>query len=277
MSEQLSAAADCPSIGGAPALGVGTWQNEDPEQCAASVKTALEAGYRHVDTAQIYGNESAVGDGIAAADVDRDDIFLATKVWIDNLDFDDVIATTEESLDKLGVDAVDLLYVHWPARAYEPEETFSAFAELRERGLIDHVGISNFLPEQVDEAIDVSDVPIEFHQFEIHPFLPQRELVDHCQDRDVTVVGYSPLARGGVLDDPTIGEIAEKHGVSEAQVSLAWLRQRDVVTIPKATSTDHVHDNWRSLDLELDPDDVDRIDAIDREERCVDPSFGPWN
>ena len=276
MSEQLPAAADCPAIDGIPALGIGTWQNEDPEQCAESVRTALEAGYRHVDTAQIYGNESAVGDGIAAADVERDDIFLATKVWIDELQHDDVIASTEESLEKLGVDRVDLLYVHWPAREYEPEDSLSAFAELRERGLIDHVGVSNFLPEQVDRAIEVCEAPIEANQVELHPFLPQYDLVEHCQDQDVTVVGYSPLARGSVLNDETIGAIAEKHGVSEAQVSLAWLRQRDVVTIPKATSAEHVHDNWQSLDLTLDDEDVEQIESIERRERQVDPSFAPW-
>jgi 2,5-diketo-D-gluconate reductase B len=277
MSDDLPAAGDCPAIDGIPALGIGTWQNEDPEQCAESVRTALEAGYRHVDTAQAYGNEAAVGEGIDTADVDRDDIFLATKVWIDNLAHDDVIETAEASLEKLGVDRVDLLYVHWPAGEYEPEDTLSAFAELRERGLIDTVGVSNFLPEQVDRAIEVCEAPIVANQVELHPFLAQTDLVEHCQERDVTVVGYSPLARGDVLDDPTIGEIAEKHGVSEAQVSLAWLRQRDVVAIPKATSAEHVRDNWRSLDLELDDEDVERLDSLDRGGRRVDPDFAPWN
>jgi len=276
MSQQLPSAADCPDVDGIPALGIGTWENEDPEECARSVATALEAGYRHVDTAQIYGNEAAVGDGIARADVDREEIFLATKVWIDELGHEDAIASTEESLEKLGVDAVDLLYVHWPSRAYDPEESLGALAELRECGLTEHVGVSNFLPEQLDRAIEVADVPIAAHQFELHPFLPQHELVEHTKDRDVAVVGYSPLARGRVLEDETIGAIADEHDASPAQVSLAWLRQRGVVTIPKATSTEHIHDNWRSLDLELSTEEVERIDAIDRRERQVDPGFAPW-
>jgi 2,5-diketo-D-gluconate reductase B len=267
---------DVPRRNGMPALGLGTWQNEDPEQCAESVATALETGYRHVDTAQIYDNEAAVGQGIERADVDREDVFLATKIWIDNLAYDDVLETAEESLDRLGVDSVDLLYVHWPARAYDPEETLAAFDELHDDGTIDRVGVSNFEPGQVDEAIDHLDAPLFANQVELHPFLPQDELREHCADRDVELVAYSPLARGEVFDDPTIGEIAEKHGVSEAQVSLAWLREKGVTAIPKATSAGHIRDNWSSLELRLDPEDVERIDAIERRDRRVDPDFAPW-
>jgi 2,5-diketo-D-gluconate reductase B len=267
---------DVPLRNGMPALGLGTWQNDAPEQCTKSVETALEAGYRHVDTAQAYGNEEAVGEGIERADVDREDVFLATKVWIDNLASDDVLETVEESLDRLGVDRVDLLYVHWPARAYDPEETLAAFDEIHDDGKIDRVGVSNFEPDQVDEAMDVLDAPLFANQVELHPFLPQAELRKHCADRDVEVVAYSPLARGEVFGDPTMSGVAEKHGVSEAQVSLAWLREKGVTAIPKATSPEHVRDNWASLDLDLDPEDVERIDAIDRRDRRVDPDFAPW-
>ncbi len=257
-------------------LGLGTWQNDDPDTCADTVETALDEGYRHVDTAQAYGNEEAVGRGIEAADVDREDVFLATKVWIDNLAYDDVLSTTEASLDKLGVDYVDLMYVHWPSRAYDPEETLRAFDELVDAGKVERIGISNFLPEQVDEAIDHADAPIFANQVELHPLLPQEELRAHCADRDVEVVAYSPLARGEVFNVPEITEIAEKHGVSEAQVSLAWLREKGVTAIPKATSEAHVLDNLASVDLDLDDEDVAAIDAIDRTDRQVDPSFSPW-
>ncbi|WP_435184273.1 aldo/keto reductase [Halobellus sp. EA9] len=259
-----------------PMLGLGTWQNDDPDTCADTVETALDEGYRHVDTAQAYGNEEAVGRGIEAADVDREDVFLATKVWIDNLAYDDVLSTTEASLDKLGVDYVDLMYVHWPSRAYDPEETLRAFDELVDAGKVERIGISNFLPEQVDEAIDHADAPIFANQVELHPLLPQEELRAHCADRDVEVVAYSPLARGEVFNVPEITEIAEKHGVSEAQVSLAWLREKGVTAIPKATSEAHVLDNLASVDLDLDDEDVAAIDAIDRTDRQVDPSFSPW-
>ncbi|QZY00975.1 aldo/keto reductase [Halobaculum rubrum] len=260
-----------------PMLGLGTWENTDPEACRTAVATALEMGYRHVDTAQIYGNEAEVGDGIERADVDREDVFLASKVWIDNLAPADVRRTTEESLDRLGVDAVDLMYVHWPAREYDAEETLNAFNELYDDGLIERIGISNFEPEQVAEAVEISDAPIVANQFECHPLLQQEALREACADHDVEVVAYSPLARGQVFDVPELSEIAEKHGASEAQVSLAWLREKGVTAIPKATSEAHIRDNWESVALDLDDEDVATIDDIDREDRRVDPGFAPWN
>ncbi|MFC4246358.1 aldo/keto reductase [Natribaculum luteum] len=266
-----------PTANGMPVLGLGTWQNTDPEQCAESVQTALEVGYRHVDTAQAYDNEEAVGDGLAAADVDREDVFLATKVWNSNLASDDVLETARASLDRLGVDYVDLLYVHWPAGPYDAEETLPAFEQLYDEGLIERVGVSNFTPDLLEEAVDVCDVPIFANQVELHPLHPQEELREACERHDVEVVAYSPLARGEVFDVPEIQEIAAKHDASEAQVSLAWLREKGITAIPKATSQAHVEDNWRSLDLELDDEDVEMIDAIDRTDRQVDPDFGPWN
>jgi len=268
---------DVPSANGMPRLGLGTWENTDPEACRNAVATALEMGYRHVDTAQIYGNEAEVGDGIERAAVDREDVFLATKVWIDNLAPEDVRRTTEESLDRLGVDAVDLMYVHWPAREYDPEATLHAFNELYDDGLIERIGISNFEPEQVAEAVEISDAPIFANQVELHPLLQQPELREACAEHDVEVVAYSPLARGNVFDVPELTEIAKKHDASEAQVSLAWLREKGVTAIPKATSEAHIRDNWESLGVTLDDEDVATIDAIDREDRRVDPGFAPWN
>ncbi|MEZ3114575.1 aldo/keto reductase [Halobaculum sp. MBLA0147] len=260
-----------------PMLGLGTWENDDPAQCTESVRTALEAGYRHVDTAQIYENEAAVGEGIAAADVPREDVFLATKVWIDSLAPADVEETTRESLDRLGVDSVDLLYVHWPARTYDPEATLAAFADLQDAGLIDRIGISNFEPEQVATAQDVLGGDVFANQVELHPLLPQPELREACADHGVEVVAYSPLARGAVFDVPELTEIAEAHGVSEAQVSLAWLREKGVTAIPKATSEAHIRDNAASLDVSLTDEEVQTIDDLDRRDRRVDPDFGPWN
>ncbi|WP_368276167.1 aldo/keto reductase [Halorussus marinus] len=261
-----------------PRLGLGTWQNTEGDQCAESVRTALEAGYRHIDTAQAYDNEESVGEGIAAADVDREDVFLATKIWTSNLAHDDVLSTAEESLDKLGVDYVDLLYVHWPANEYDPEGTLSAFDQLYEEGLIENVGVSNFEPRHLDEAREILDAPVFANQVEMHPLLPQDELVEYGREHDVNLVAYSPLARGEVFDVPEIQDIAEKHDASPAQVSLAWLLQRDgVAAIPKATSEEHILDNWGARDLDLDDEDVAKIESIDTRERQVDPDFGPWN
>ncbi|MFC6951316.1 aldo/keto reductase [Halorubellus litoreus] len=269
-------ASDVPHAKDMPMLGLGTWQNEDPEQCAESVRTALDMGYRHIDTAQAYGNEAAVGDGIEAADVDREDVFLATKVWIDNLSHDDVLATTEESLEKLGVDYVDLLYVHWPSRTYDPADTLAAFDALAEDGTIEHVGVSNFEPEHVAEAEEILAADVFANQVECHPFLQQEELRAACDEHDVELVAYSPLARGSVFDEPVISEIAGKHDVSEAQVSLAWLREQGITAIPKATGHAHIEDNWLSLGVDLDDGDLERIGRLDRSDREVDPGFAPW-
>ncbi|MFD1644653.1 aldo/keto reductase [Haloarchaeobius litoreus] len=276
MSQDTLTPDSVPKADGMPVLGLGTWQNEDHDQCADSVATALEMGYRHIDTAQAYGNEAAVGDGIAQADVDREDVFLATKVWISNLEHDDVLSSTEASLEKLGVDYVDLLYVHWPSGEYDPEGTLSAFDQLVDEGKVKNVGVSNFEPEHVDEAIDTLDADVFANQFECHPLLPQEELRAHCDDAGVNVVAYSPLARGKVFDVPEIQRIAEKHDASAAAVSLAWLRRKGVTAIPKATSEEHIRDNWASLSVDLDADDVAAIDAIDEREREVDPDFAPW-
>ena len=258
-----------------PTLGLGTWENDDPDACSESVRTALETGYRHVDTAQIYRNEEAVGRGIAAAAVDREDVFLATKVWIDKLGAENVIESTEASLERLGTEYLDLLYVHWPAGEYDSEGTLSAFEQLYEAGTIKRIGVSNFEPEHLEAAQAAIDAPIFANQVEIHPLLQQRELRSFCADAGVELVAYSPLARGDVFEVDTLSEIAETHGVSEARVSLAWLRQKGITAIPKATGADHIRDNWASLEFELTPAEIERIDDIDAERRMVDPDFGP--
>ncbi|WEL23390.1 aldo/keto reductase [Candidatus Nanohalovita haloferacivicina] len=260
-----------------PDLGLGTWQNTNSEECTDAVKTALNMGYKHIDTAQAYDNEEHVGKGLEEADVDRDDYFLASKVWISNLSREDVVTTTEESLEKLGVDSVDLMYIHWPSGQYDPETTFEGFQQLVEEDKIKNIGISNFTPAQVDEAMEIAGEHIIANQVEMHPLLQQEELLEKCREHDITLVAYSPLARGKVFDIPELQEIAEKHDASEAQVSLAWLMQKDgVVAIPKATSEQHIRDNFEAQELELEEEDIEKIESIDREERLVDPGFAPW-
>jgi len=266
---------DLPSLGDMPMLGLGTWQNEDPEQCTESVRTALEMGYRHVDTAKAYDNEAAVGDGIAAADVPREDVFVATKVWAGDLAHDDVIDSAERSAERLGVETIDLLYIHWPAHAYEPAETLPAFDELIDRGVIDRVGVSNFTPEQIERARAVLDAPLFANQVEMHPYLKQEELRAFAAETDLNLVAYSPLGRGTVLEDEILAEIAEKHDASVAQVSLAWLREKGVTAIPKATSEAHIRDNLESASLDLDDADIAAIDDIDRTDRQIHPDWAP--
>ncbi|WP_313693508.1 aldo/keto reductase [Halorarum halobium] len=262
-----------------PAIGLGTWQNTDPETCSESVRTALEMGYRHVDTAQYYGNEEAVGAGIQAADVPREEVFVGSKVHAEKfgLAHEEVIEGLEVTLDRLGLDSLDLLYVHWPVGNYDAAETMPAFDELVDRGLIDHVGVCNFDVDLLDEAMDHLDAPLFANQVETHPLLQQDDLVAHAQEHGYEHVAYSPLARGNVFEIPAIVDVAEKHGVSPAQVSLAWLRSRDRVSaIPKATGEAHLRDNLDSVDLDLDDADVERISALDRTERFVERDGAPW-
>jgi 2,5-diketo-D-gluconate reductase B len=276
MAQRQLAAEDVPRRKDMPMLGLGTWENDDYDACVESVRTALEMGYRHIDTAQAYGNEDAVGEGIEKADVPREEIFLATKIWNDNLNHDDVLETAQESLDDLGVDSVELLYVHWPAGEYDPEGTLSAFAELVDEGTVDRIGLSNFEPQHLDTAQEVLDDPVFANQVECSPLWRQEELREYCGEEDVELVAYSPLARGEVFDVEELAEIAEKYDANEAQVSLAWLRAKEITTIPKATSEDHIRSNWESLEIDLDEEDVAAIDSMDRQERQVDPSFAPW-
>ena len=252
---------------------------DTPGDCVDSVEAALEMGYRHVDTAQKYENEAEVGEGIARSSVPRDDVFLATKIAEDSLAYDDVLRTADESLERLGVDAVDCLYVHWPYPTYDAEETLAAFDELVEAGKTRYVGLGNFTPELVDEAIDVLNEPPFAVQVEMHPLLPQAELREHCLAHDVHLVAYCPLMRGGVFDAPELVEIAEDAGVGVAQLSLAWLASKEGVhAIPKATGEAHLRENFEAGELDLEDDVLARVDAIDREERVVDPpEKGPWN
>ncbi|WP_117591287.1 aldo/keto reductase [Haloprofundus halophilus] len=260
-----------------PSMGLGTSGNKDPEECASTVAAALDIGYRHVDTAQMYDNEEPVGAGLRQSDVDPDDAILATKVHPKNLAPEDVRRTTEESLDRLGVDSVDLLYVHWPTHAYDAETTLPVFDELREAGLTDHVGVSNFTPELLDEARETLDSPIAAHQVECHPLLPQEELRADAREHGYSLVAYTPLGRGEIFDEPELVEVAEKHDASVAQVCLAWSMAQDVIVpIPKSTG-EHVAENFAARELELDDDDLAKIDGIDHEKRIIDPDHGPWN
>lgn len=266
-----------PTTAGMPMLGLGTYQNDDYDQCVSSVTTALEMGYRHIDTAQGYDNEEAVGDAIAESDVPRDELFVATKVTPENLAYDHVVESTEESLEKLGLDRIDLLYVHWPTGEYDPVDTMDAFEELREEEKIHRIGVSNFEPDQLEDAMESSDAPIFANQIEMHPLLQQHELQQVCAEEDIEIVAYSPLARGDVGDVSEIQEVAEKHDATPEQVSLAWLREKDVTAIPKATGGKHLWQNWESLQVELDDEDVAKIDDIEQTDRQVDPDVAPWN
>lgn len=250
-----------------PPVGLGTMGLDGPEG-VDSVTTALDLGYRHLDTAQIYDNESVVGDGLAAASTPREEVVLATKVWADTLSPADTLRESiEGSLDRLGVDAVDLLYVHRPIETYDPETTLPVLDEFVADGRVGAVALSNFTVEELDEAAAILDSPIGAHQTEYHPLFQRPALVKHACEGAYPLVAYSPLAGGKVFDVPVLTDIAEKHDTTEAAVSIAWLAGLEgVVTIPKASSRAHLAANLAAADLELDAEDAAAIEAIDREE-----------
>jgi 2,5-diketo-D-gluconate reductase B len=242
-----------------PKLGVGTWQNTG-ESCAETVETALDLGYRHIDTAQAYDNEELVGEGIEAADVDREDVFLTTKVWRSDLRYDDVHESVHESLERLGVDAVDLLLIHWPHPRVPVSETLEAMTELQEEGLVTHIGVANFTADQLEAAIEVADSPIVTNQVLYNPLKDQSDLLSVCAETDVSLTAYSPLARGAVIGDDLLGGIGDQYDKSAVQVALRWLVQQEgVVAIPKASSRDHLEDNIAVFDFSLTDDEMARI------------------
>ncbi|UPV76940.1 aldo/keto reductase (plasmid) [Halorussus limi] len=265
-----------------PMLGIGTFDHADYDACYGNIQQALHVGYRHIDTTEqveAYYNEKAVGDAVAASSVAREDLFVATKVPPADLDQYGVRRSAEESLNHLGMEYVDLLYVHWPTGKYDPVETLDAFATLREESLIEKIGVSNFTVDLLKEAIEVADAPIFANQVEMHPLLPQEDLRNFCsQDHvDMELVAYSPIARDDVEHVTEVQEVARKHSATPEQVSLAWLREKNVTAIPRATTKDHLRENWLSLALELDDEDVAKLDAIEERKRIVNPDDAPWH
>lgn len=247
-------------------------------QCTESVATALNAGYRLIDTAQGYENEALVRRGIEASDVDPREVFVATKLSTRNLARADAIDTAHESAARLGVESIDLLYVHWPLDTYDPEGTIEALNYLHGENIVDRVGLSNFRPDQLDAAIERLDPPLFAHQVECHPLLQQDRLRTKAREEGHWLVAYSPLARGEVGEVPVLQDIAAAHDATPYQVALAWLLAKEsVAVIPKATSPGHIQENLAAVDLSLRPTEIDRIDAIDRTDRQVDFEDAPWN
>ena len=260
-----------------PQIGIGTY-DVSPDVCTTAVRAALECGYRHVDTAEMYETEDAVRQGIQRSSVTADDVFVATKIHSRNLSFQDVLDHAERSREKLSVEVIDLLYVHWPIRTYDPEETLAAFDELYGNGVIRHIGLSNFTPTLLEEAVDVLETPLFAHQVECHPLFQQATLRTIARETGHYLVAYSPLAKGAVMDVPELVEIAEEYDATPVQVSLAWLLSKEnVVPIPKSTSRSHIRENYEARQLKLDQRTIERIDRIDRTERMVDFPAAPWN
>lgn len=242
-----------------PVIGLGTWQMET-KTARESVSTALELGYRHIDTAQVYENEAGVGRAIEESDVERDDIFLTTKVHPRNRTVDEIVDSVLESVDRLRVDGVDLLLIHWPHPLADLETVMDGLNKARDRDLTRHIGVSNFGKDRLDRARNLSAAPIFTDQVLFHPWWPQRDLLRYCQDNDVVLTGYSPLANGGLIANETLADIGDRYGKTSAQVALRWATQHEnVMTIPMSTSRDHLAENIDIFDFRLTGEEHDQI------------------
>lgn len=250
-----------------PQLGYGVWQVEN-DTAEKVVGLALDAGYRHIDTAKIYGNEEGTGTAIANSGVAREDIFLTTKVWNDEQGFEAAKAAAEASLKRLGTDYVDLLLIHWakPSQGLYVD-TWKALIELQKEGKARSIGVSNFPEEQLREIIAETGVTPAIHQIELHPYFAQENLREVHAELDIVTQAWSPLGNGSdLLSNPVLAEIAQKHDASVAQVVLAWHRAIGNVAIPKSVTPERIVENFESLNVELTGDEVAAIDALSHED-----------
>lgn len=261
-----------------PEIGLGTYKLHDRE-CSNVVRMALDIGYRHIDTAQMYKNEREIGEAMSVSNVPREDIFLTTKIWHNNLEAEDVLQTTEQSLRNLDTPYVDLLLIHWPNDQYDLRKTIESMLVLRDQGKAINIGVSNFPLHLLKKVNDEIRAPIFCNQVEFHPFLDQLDLLDYAIEKDIMITAYSPLAQGRVMEDGHLREIAESYGKTPAQIALRWLiEQENVVAIPKASSKEHLESNIDIFDFQLSDEDFDRIDQLEKSERLVNPSFAPqWD
>ncbi|MBO0993951.1 aldo/keto reductase [Bacillus sp. SD088] len=251
-----------------PQLGYGVWKvpNEEAENAVAQ---ALETGYRLIDTAKIYGNEVGVGQALAKSSLSREDIFLTTKVWNADQGYETTLKAMDESLEKLGLDYVDLYLIHWPTPKFDTYvETYKALEKLYKDGRTKAIGVCNFDIEHLQRIMDECDVVPAVNQVECHPYLQQKELKQFCKEHGIYLESYSPLMNGTkVIEDPVIQEIAEQHGKTPAQVILRWHVQTDVMVIPKTVTPSRMKENLDVFDFALSDSDMEKIASLDRNER----------
>lgn len=263
-----------------PAIGLGTFRLQG-QQVMDSVRNGLELGYRHIDTAQIYGNEADIGQAIADSGIARDELFVTTKIWTDNLGADKLIPSLKDSLQKLRTEQVDLTLIHWPSPqdALPVAEYMAALLEAKQQGLTAAIGISNFTIAHMKQAIAaVGGGNIATNQVEIHPFLQNRAVAAFARNHGIHLTAYMPLAYGKVMQDETIRRIADAHRATPAQVALAWLLQQGYAVIPSSTRRENLESNLAATALRLSEDEMAAIATLDSNERIANPDFAPeWD
>lgn len=257
-----------------PILGFGTWQLRDDE-CSTAVEHAIASGFRHIDTADRYENHHAVAAGIQAAGVPRDELFLTTKLWRDDLTAAAVQANVDRFLDELATDYIDLLLIHWPNRDVPIEETLQAMDTCRTQGKIRAIGVSNFTEHHIADAL-ATGVPIVNNQVEVRPQFNQEALVQYCAEHDISVTAYSML-QSDDMELPLIAELAAKYERTPAQIILNWSLSRGLITLSKSRNPERIRENLAALEFQMTKEDIKRITALPQGERFNDPTFGDFS
>lgn len=256
-----------------PWLGLGVFLVKDGEEVVNSVKAALEAGYRSIDTAAVYKNEEGVGKAVAESNVPREELFITTKVWNADQGYEATLAAFDVSMEKLGLDYLDLYLIHWPLPSQGKfVETWKALEKLYKDGRVRAIGVSNFKVHHLEEIIANGEIVPMVNQVEYHPRFNQRELQDYCKKHSIQLEAWSPLMQGGLLEEPTLVEIAKKYNKSTAQIIIRWDIQTGVVTIPKSVKPHRIAENADVFDFELSDEDMDKINALNQDQRMfADP------
>ncbi|WP_093231018.1 aldo/keto reductase [Thermoflavimicrobium dichotomicum] len=249
-----------------PWLGLGTYKVKEENEVKQAVKTALELGYRSIDTAALYQNEESVGKAMKESGIPREEIFLTTKVWNTDQGYEETLRAFEESRKKLDVDYIDLYLIHWPVKEKFPE-TWRALEKLYRDGWVRAIGVSNFLIHHLEDLKAVSEMKPMVNQVEFHPLLTQKELLSYCRNEGIQLEAWSPLMRGNQLDHPTLVELAAKYQKTPAQIILRWDLQHQVVTIPKSVRPERIAENADIFDFELAPEDMEKIDQMNQDHR----------
>ena len=248
-----------------PRFGLGVFKTEVGAETENAVRWALEAGYRAVDTAALYANEAEVGNMVRAGIVPREDVFVTSKVWVDKLNYADTKAAFDESMQKLGLDYVDLYLVHWPVNDWQG--SWRALEEIYATGRAKAIGVSNFLQHHLEALLEIAEIVPVVNQIEFHPYLQQPSLQDFCRQQNIAITAWAPLMKGRVLEIPTLVEIGEKYGKSAVQVTLRWMLQTDIITIPKSAKKERIESNADIYDFELTADEIAAINALDKDDR----------
>lgn len=258
-----------------PQLGLGVWQAQSGEETYQAVRSALELGYRHIDTARIYGNEADVGRAVRDSGLPRDQIFVTTKLWKADQGYDKALKAFDASLERLGIGHIDLYLIHWPVTETR-QESWRALETIAKSGRCRAIGVSNYTERHLEAMRSYASIQPAVNQVELHPFLYQKSLLDHCAKHSIVVEAYSPLTHGKRLNDPTLGDVAEQYRKTPAQILIRWAIQHDTVVLPKSTNPHRIKENAEVYDFEISSADMQRLDALNENLRtCWDPSQLP--